>query len=353
MSCRPGGSAVGVGYAALVWRRFRKRRQGKAGLAVLIVLLLIVLLRPVLASPLPVLCKYDGQWHFPGLVEVVRSVPLVLRVVGPSRPFGLPSFDARAAVEKSTFAIDALIPYDPLAYSDAVLEPPSRAHWLGTDDVGRDVAARLIHGAGISLGVGFGAMGIAAVVGLLVGAWAGYARGWIDAVICRVIEAVMCFPAFFLILSVLVWVDEPGIGHVIIVIGVTGWTPIARLTRGEILRLRDSEFAVASRALGATPRRVVFRHLLPNALAPAVVTITFGIAHVVLLEAGLSWLGFGSPPPSPSWGNMLRSAYDHMLTAPHLVYPPCIAIFVTVLTYNWIGDALRDAVDPRTSIAHA
>jgi peptide/nickel transport system permease protein len=336
-----------------MWSRFRRRRCGRAGAAVLLFLLLVAFLRPVLASRLPILCKYRGAWHFPGLIETIRTVPLVPSVVGPSRPFALASFDARAGVAESTVVIPALIPYDPLEYSSDVLRPASWAHWLGTDELGRDVAARLVHGTAVSLRIGFAAMGVAAIIGVLLGACAGYAGGWVDAVISRVIEVFMCFPAFFLVLALAVWIDQPGVGQVAMLIGLTGWTPIARLTRAEMIRLRESSFAVASRALGARRRRVVFRHLLPNALAPVIVTISFGIANAVLVEAGLSWLGFGVPAPNPSWGVMLRSAYDHMLTAPHLVYPPCIALFVTVLAYNWIGDALREATDPRANPAWA
>lgn len=324
-----------------------------AGAGVLLFLLVVAFLRPVLASRLPVVCRYQGRWHFPGLVETIRTLPLVSYVVGPSRPLGLPSFDVRAAVAESSSVIPALIPYDPLEYSSDVLRPASRSHWLGTDELGRDVAARLVHGTAVSLRVGFGAMGIAAIIGVLLGACAGYVGGWVDAVISRVIEVFLCFPTFFLVLALAVWIEEPGVGQVAILIGLTGWTPIARLTRGEMIRLRDSDLALASRAMGATRRRIIFRHLLPNAMAPVIVTITFGIAHAVLVEAGLSWLGFGVPAPNPSWGVMLRSAYDHMLTAPHLVYPPCVALFVTVLAYNWIGDALREAADPRANPAWA
>jgi peptide/nickel transport system permease protein len=330
----------------MVWRRFCRRRGGKIGLAVTVLIFLVAFLSPLLASQLPIVCQYKGQWYFPGIVEVIRKIPLMSSLIRPSRPFALPSFDVREAMQESTFVIRPLIPHGPLEISPETLQPASSRHWLGTDDLGRDVAARLIHATGPALRVGFGAMGVAAVVGLVLGVWAGYAGGWVDAVISRVIEIVMCFPVYFLILSVLVWVEHPGVGHVVLVIGLTGWTPIARYTRGEIIRLRDSDFAVASRALGASPWRVAFRHLLPHALTPAMVAISFGIANAILIEAGLSWLGFGVQSPQPSWGNMLRTAYDHLLVAPHLAYPPCVAIFVTVLVYNLIGDALRDALNP-------
>lgn len=333
--------------APRLWRRFRRRRLGMLSLAGLVLLAAVAVLRPVLASRLPIVCRHEGRLYFPGLVGVVRSVPFASAVVEESRPFSLPSFDVEKAVADSSFAVRALIPYDPLDYSSEVRARPSRQHWLGTDDLGRDVAARLVHGTAVSLKVGLGAMALAGLVGIVLGAWAGYAGGIVDVVVSRLIELVMCFPVFFLILAVMVWVEEPGVKHVVLVIGLTAWTPIARLMRAEMLRLRGSEFAVAARALGAGPVRVLVRHLLPNAMAPVAVTITFGVGHAILIEAALSWLGFGVPPPAPSWGVMLRSAYDQIHSSPFLVYPPCVAIFITVLMVNWLGEAVRDAADPR------
>jgi peptide/nickel transport system permease protein len=175
---------------------------------------------------------------------------------------------------------------------------------------------------------------------------AGYWGGWVDMVISRIFEVVICFPVFFLILSIMVWL-EPSITNVMIVIGLTRWTSIARYTRGEFIRIKGLDYATAARALGAGNIRIMFRHILPNSLAPVLVTITFGIASAILVEAGLSWLGFGVQPPAPSWGNILRTAYDSLRIAPHLVFPPCVAIFLAVLAYNLVGDALRDAIDPR------
>jgi len=340
-------SATFRSHAPGLWRRFRRRRLGMLSLAGLLLLVAVAVLRPVLASRLPIVCRYEGRLYFPGLVEVVRSVPFASAVVRESRPFSLPSFDVETAVTESSLGVRALIPYDPLAYSSDVCARPSGQHWLGTDDLGRDVAARLVHGTAVSLKVGLGAMALAGLIGIALGAWAGYAGGIVDLLISRLIELVMCFPVFFLILAVMVWVEDPGVTHVVLVIGLTAWTPIPRLMRAEMLRLRESEFAAAARALGAGPVRVLFRHLLPNAVAPVMVTITFGVGHAILIEAALSWLGFGVPPPAPSWGTMLRSAYDQIHAAPFLVYPPCVAIFATVLMVNWLGEAVRDVADPR------
>ncbi|HQO34602.1 MAG TPA: ABC transporter permease, partial [bacterium] len=211
---------------------------------------------------------------------------------------------------------------------------------------GRDLAARIVYGTIVSIQVGMVSMGIATLIGIYLGALAGYLGGWVDIVISRFIEIIQCFPTFFLILAILAWLD-PSIVNVMVVIGLTSWTSIARYTRGEFIRLQSQEYVLASRALGCHPLRIMFRHLLPNAVAPVLVTITFGIASAILAEAGLSWLGFGVQQPDPSWGNILRDAYDHLRSAPHLVYPPCIAIFLAVLSYNLVGDALRDAIDPR------
>ena len=165
-------------------------------------------------------------------------------------------------------------------------------------------------------------------------------------VISRLIEIIICFPVFFLILSIMVWL-KPSIWNVMIVLGVTGWTGIARLVRGEFLRLRGVDFSVAAIALGARPRRVIFQHILPNSLAPVFVPITFGIAGAILTEAGLSYLGFGVQQPNPSWGNILREGFDNIFSSPHMITPPCIAIFIAVLSYNLVGDRLRDVIDPR------
>jgi peptide/nickel transport system permease protein len=194
--------------------------------------------------------------------------------------------------------------------------------------------------------VGFVSMGIAAVIGIFIGGLAGYAGGWLDIVISRIIEIVICFPVFFLILAIMVWL-EPNITNVMIVIGLTRWTSIARYARGEFIRIKGLDYVTAAQALGIRRGRIMFRHILPNALAPVLVSVTFGIASAILVEAGLSWLGFGVQAPNPSWGNMLRSAYDALRIAPYLVFPPCVAIFLAVLAYNLVGDALRDAIDPR------
>ncbi|MEX0726798.1 MAG: ABC transporter permease, partial [Planctomycetaceae bacterium] len=219
-------------------------------------------------------------------------------------------------------------------------------HWLGTDDIGRDILTRMIWGGRVSLTVGIVAVGIYVTIGIIVGAVAGYFRGVWDMVISRIIEVVICFPSFFLILSIVAFLG-PSIFNIMIVIGVTGWTGIARLVRAEFLRLAEQEFVLAGRALGYSPWRIIFKHVLPNALAPVMVSATFGVAGAILTESGLSFLGFGITVPTPSWGGILSSGREAIFRAPWLIYFPGTAIFVTITAYNLVGEALRDAADPR------
>ncbi len=240
-----------------------------------------------------------------------------------------------------------LTPYSPDYYDlNQILEGPSFSHWLGTDDLGRDVLSRLIYGSQVSLSVGFVAVGIYVAIGIILGALAGYYGGWIDIVISRAIEVMLCFPTFFLILAVLAFVG-PSIYNIMIVIGVTQWTGIARLVRGEFLKFREREFVLAARQAGASDLRLIFKHLLPNALAPVLVSSSFGVASAILTESALSFLGFGVPPQVPSWGAILSQAQSYMDVAWWLTLSPGMAIFITITAYNLVGEGLRDAVDPR------
>ena len=203
-------------------------------------------------------------------------------------------------------------PYSPTAYDlDSALSAPNSHHWLGTDEQGRDVLSRLIHGSRISLSVGFVAVGLYVAIGMFFGAIAGYYGGKVDILISRTIEVVMCFPTFFLILAVLAFVG-PSLFNIMIVIGITGWTGIARLVRGEFLKLRNQEFVTGIQAAGAKISRIIFRHILPNALGPVMVSASFGVASAILVESSLSFLGFGVPPYVPSWGDILSGSREFM-----------------------------------------
>ncbi|MDF1663145.1 MAG: ABC transporter permease, partial [Planctomycetota bacterium] len=226
------------------------------------------------------------------------------------------------------------------------LADKTRYHWLGTDQNGRDVAARMVYGSRVSLSVGFIAVAIYVFIGVFLGAIAGYFGGWTDIAISRVIEVVICFPSFFLIITVLAMLP-PSIVNIMIVIGMTRWTGVARLIRGEFLRLVNLDFVVACRALGFSPLRTIFRHIVPNALAPVLVAATFGVAGAILTESALSYLGFGVPQPQASWGSILNEASEDPKQLWWITMFPGMAIFITITAYNIVGEAFRDASDPK------
>ena len=240
-----------------------------------------------------------------------------------------------------------ITPYDPDALDlYNVLMPPSAGHWFGTDELGRDVFTRVVFGAKISLKVGFVAVGIAVLVGTIIGLVSAYYGGWIDNVLMRFVDIMLCFPTFFLILAVIAML-EPSIWYIMIIIGLTGWMGVARLVRAEVLSLRERDFVLAARAIGASDLRIMFRHIFPNAMTPVLVSATLGVAGAILTESALSFLGIGVQPPTPSWGNILTSGKDYIEFAWWLSLFPGLAILVTVLSYNLLGEGIRDALDPR------
>jgi peptide/nickel transport system permease protein len=240
-----------------------------------------------------------------------------------------------------------LAPYDPSAIQvNSILLPPSFDHLLGTDALGRDVLSRMIYGTQISLLVGFVAVGISVVIGVLIGALAGYYPGRVDTLFMRLVDIMLSIPTFFLILAVIALVG-PNLINIMIVIGVTSWMGVARLVRGEFLALRESDYVVAARALGVPAHRIIFSHILPNAMAPVYVSTILGIAAAVLIESSLSFLGLGVQPPTPSWGNILTDGKANIEIAWWLSLFPGAAILLTVLGYNLLGEGLRDALDPR------
>jgi len=227
-----------------------------------------------------------------------------------------------------------------------ILEPPSPRHWFGTDQLGRDVLSRMLYGARVSLAVGFVSVGIAATIGLLLGAAAGFHGGVIDGAIMRLVDLVLVFPRFFLLLAVLAFL-RPSIWTIMVVIGLTGWMGVARLVRAEFLSLQEREFVIWSYAVGASAPRIIFRHVLPNAMGPVLVAMTLGIPAAILMESGLSFLGLGVQPPYATWGNILNEGKDAIEIAWWLSVYPGLAILLTVLSYNLLGEGVRDALDPR------
>ena len=240
-----------------------------------------------------------------------------------------------------------LTPYEPAKVAPLEsLQGPSTDHLLGTDNFGRDVFTRLLYGGRVSLLVGLAAVAVSMVVGTVVGALSGFFGGWTDAILMRFTDAMLAVPVFFLLLLVLT-IFGGATSTIVLVIGLTSWMGIARLVRGEILRFADMEFVEAARSIGATPLRVLALHVLPHAFSAMIVAATIGIAYAILIESSLSYLGLGIQPPTSTWGNMLQDAQQFLFNAPILSVYPGLMIFFTVLAYNFLGDGLRDALDPR------
>ena len=242
----------------------------------------------------------------------------------------------------------ALLPIDPAAQDLALrLEGPSGGHWLGLDELGRDIFARLLSGARISLLVGIVVVAVSATAGITLGSIAGYFGGRVDEVISRIVDILMAFPGLLLAIA-LVAVLGPSLTNVVLALSLIGWVGYARLVRGQVLRAREFEFVQAARALGATTPRILVQHIIPSTLPAVTVQATLGMGGAILAEAALSFLGLGVQPPTPSWGTMLSYGRAHLLEAPHLTIFPGVAIALLVLGFNFLGDGLRDAIDPAT-----
>ncbi len=282
-----GGSARSRGFWATAWRRFRRHRIALGGGTVILVLVVITLLAGVIA------------------------------------PYRFADIDLGAR-----------------------LRPPSPAHLLGTDTIGHDVFTRLLYAGRVSLLVGFTAAAAAASVGVAIGGAAGFYGGWLDNILMRVTDIWLALPELAILIVLSKYLGG-SVGGVVFVISLFAWRGIARLVRGEMLKLRGLEFSDAARALGATDARILIRHLIPNALAPVIVSSTLVVGGAILNEAALSFLGIGIQPPVPSWGNMLQNAQDFILASPWLAVYPGLMIFLVVLCFNFLGDGLRDALDPR------
>lgn len=265
-----------------------------------------------------------------------------------SNPLSLAGFIIIMFVFVLSMLAPVVAPYDP-NYIDvkAILLEPSMQHWMGTDGLGRDVLSRMLFGGRISLLVGLVAVGISTAIGILLGALAGFYRGWVDTFIMRIVDVMLSIPSFFLILAVIAFLT-PSIINIMIVIGLTSWMGVTRLVRAEFLSLSEREFVMASRTLGAKNARLIFTHLLPNSLTPIIVSAVLGVAGAVLMESGLSFLGLGVQAPQASWGNILTDGKEYIQFAWWLSLFPGLAILITVLGYNLLGEGLRDALDPRS-----
>ncbi|HLZ28617.1 MAG TPA: ABC transporter permease [Chloroflexota bacterium] len=237
-------------------------------------------------------------------------------------------------------------PYRPIAQDLAgVLAAPSARHWLGTDELGRDVLSRLLYGATISLQVGIAAVLIASIPGVILGTYVGYRRGLVDNVVMRILDGLMAFPALILALTI-VAVLGSNIFNVMLAIAVTSFPHYARLVRGQVLAVREYDYVLAERAVGARDRRIIFRHIMPNVISPVLVQASLGVGFAIMAEAGLSFLGLGIQPPTPTWGSMIQVGFQYLETAPWLVMAPGTMIFMAVLGFNLLGDGLREALDP-------
>ena len=321
-----------------VWRQFKRNRIALGSLYVVLCLLGMALFADFLANDKPYYVNYRGARYFP----ILRSY-LVTAGVARWQP-ELVNVDFKT-VDRAQ-GLFPPIPYRPSNINLAApFEPPSKEHWLGTDKLGRDVMAGIIHGSRISLSIGFVAVGIAVVVGVILGALAGYFGSWIDLLISRLFELMLAIPTFFLLITVAA-VLPPSIFLTMVIIGLTSWVGIARFTRNEFLRIRSLDYITAALALGVSNRKVMFRHILPNALAPVMVSVALGIAGAILLESGLSFLGIGVPADTVTWGSILNDARSNTFAWWLAVFPGA-AIFITVLSYYLVGEGLRDALDPR------
>jgi peptide/nickel transport system permease protein len=254
------------------------------------------------------------------------------------------------------FALSALLapwlsPYDPAAISSTLsqgmLRPPGVSHAFGTDALGRDLLSRVLYGGRVSLALGLGVEVVAAAIGLTIGLLAGYYGGWRDSVLMRVTDVVMAFPSLILAIGLIAVFERPGLDKVALVLIALGWTTIARVVRGETLSLKERDYVQAARALGISHRTILFRHVLPNALGPVIVTATIGVGSNMIAEAGLSFLGLGAQSPTISWGTMLADGQTFLTSAPWVAFFPGAALLLAVLGINLLGDALRDLLDPR------
>ena len=384
----------GTSYGQLVWQQFSSNKINLICLWFIIILFTIAVIAPLIANDKPFVVHIDGKLHFPlfgtltandysVFLAAIVGVVLVLLLRRNNRkvdPFLRPAvlwkqisicfvillagiillqiliprkLDATdyKAMLASGKATDAIFPIVPYGYGRTDIknsqQPPRKEHWLGTDDVGADVLCRLIHGTRVSLSVGFVAVGISSIIGIIIGAIMGYFGGKVDFIGMRLVEIMMSVPTFFLIITIVAFFPR-SLFNIMVIIGITSWTGDARFIRAEFFKLRNQDFVQAAISLGLPLRNILFRHMLPNGIAPVLVSITFGVAGAIFIESALSFLGFGVAPPTPSWGQMLSTGVS---TSGQFLWWltmfPGLAIFFTVTAYNLLGEGLRDAIDPK------
>lgn len=327
-------------YGARVWREFKASNRAIWSLRVVVLLAGLALSADFLANDKPYWIQLDGEWYFPATIDYGVWAGL--------RQWPEPLLNADFRQLETQAAIWPPIPHSPTRVDlrGGIFSAPSTQHWLGTDRLGRDLAAGLIHGTRISLTIGLVVVAIQALIGIALGALAGYYGGWVDIGISRVIEIMLGIPTFFLLITVAA-IFPPSIYLIMIILGLTGWMGIARFVRSEFLRVRAQDFVESARSLGSSDTRVMARHILPNALAPVLVSMSFGVASAILAESGLSFLGIGVPAHLVTWGSILSEARTNTFAWWLAVFPG-FAIFATVTAYNLLGDGLRDALDPKT-----
>jgi peptide/nickel transport system permease protein len=331
-------SEVTGGLWSDVWKRFKRNPIALAGFYVVCFLALIALFADFLANDKPYYLDYRGKTYFPIFRGYLVGVGIA------HWPPELVNVDF-----KKLSGASAIFPPNPYRPSNInllePLEPPSSKHWFGTDKLGRDVASGMIHGSRVSLSIGFVAVGIALIIGVVLGAVAGYFGSWVDLTVSRVFEIMLSIPTFFLLITVAALLP-PSIFLTMAIIGMTSWVGIARFTRNEFLRIRNLDYVTSAVALGVTDRNVMFKHILPNALAPVIVSVVLGIAGAILVESSLSFLGIGVPAELVTWGSILHEASTTTFAWWLAVFPG-FAIFITVLAYYLVGEGLREVLDPR------
>ena len=340
MSARQSNTAAAVtgGLWSDVWKRFKRNPVALVGFYVVCSLGLMALFADFLANDKPYYLEYRGETYVP----IFRSY-LVDFKLG-QWPAELINVDFKKL--DGAKAVFPPIPYRPSNINLLEpLEPPSAKHWFGTDKLGRDVMAGMIHGSRVSLSIGFVAVGIAVVIGVVLGAIAGYFGAWIDLVISRLFEIMLSIPTFFLLITIAALLP-PSIFLTMAIIGLTSWVGIARFTRNEFLKIRSLDYVTSAIALGVSDRKVMFKHILPNALAPVIVSVVLGIAGAILVESSLSFLGIGVPAELVTWGSILHEASSTTFAWWLAVFPG-FAIFITVLAYYLVGEGLREVLDPR------